>query len=88
MLTIVIGFSLGRWNIADGFEQAMVVEPGHLLQRGQLHGFLALPGRTAMNQLGLVKAVDGLDQGVVICLLGYPPTPRHRPRPSARCIEC
>ena len=35
---------------------------------GQLDGFLGLPRRTAMDQLGLVQPVDGLGQGAVIAV--------------------
>ena len=43
----------------------MVVEPRYPFERGELDCFLGFPGSPAVNQLGLVQAVDGLGQGVV-----------------------
>ena len=60
---IVCLSSCGRC-VADGFEQAMVGEPGHPFQRDQLDGLLVLPGRPTMNAFGLVTAADRLGQGV------------------------
>jgi hypothetical protein len=37
-----------------------MVEPGHPFQSSQLDRFAGLAKDTAMNQLGLVQAVDGL----------------------------
>jgi hypothetical protein len=51
---------------ADGFEQAMVVEPRHPFERRELHRLLGLPRCPAMDQLGLVETVDCLGQGVIV----------------------
>jgi hypothetical protein len=42
----------------------MVVEPRYPFERGELDCFLGFPGSPAVNQFGLVQAVDGLGQGV------------------------
>jgi len=34
----------------------------------QFDGFLSLPGRSVMDQLGLVTAIDGFDQGIVLAV--------------------
>ena len=43
----------------------MVVEPRYPFERGELDCFLGFPWSPAVNQFGLVQAVDGLGQGVV-----------------------
>src|SRR3546814_16854496 len=55
-------------DIADGFEQTVIVEPGHPFQRGQFHRGLGFPRCPSMDQLGLVEAVDGLGEGIVIAV--------------------
>jgi hypothetical protein len=42
----------------------MMVEPGHPVQRGDLHRFARLPRPAPVDQLGLVKPVDRLGQRV------------------------
>lgn len=51
-LPVVVCLSFGNRNVADGFEQSMIVELGHPFERGELDCLLSLPGGTAMNQLG------------------------------------
>ena len=63
-LSIVARFGLGGRNVADGFEQAPVVEPVHPFQGGELDGLQGAPWPAAPDHLGLVEAVDGLGQGV------------------------
>ena len=63
-LPVVVCLGFGRRDIPDGFQQSMVVEPGYPFQRGELHGFLGLPGGSAMNEFGLVESIDRLCQGV------------------------
>lgn len=65
-LPVIVCLSFCRRDVADGFEQAMVVEPGHPFECRELHRLLGLPRCPAMDQLGLVEAVDRLGQGVVI----------------------
>jgi hypothetical protein len=42
-LGMVTCFGLGRWNIADRFEQASVVEPVDPFERGKIHGLGRAP---------------------------------------------
>ena len=62
--TVEVCLSLGRRDIADGFQQPVIVEPGHPFQGGELDRFPALPGCPTVNQFRLVQAVDGLGQGI------------------------
>mgnify|MGYP000045781645 CR=1 FL=1 len=59
-LPVVVCLSFGRGNVPNGFEQPVVVEPGHPFQGCQLDRFPGFPGRSPMNQLGLVQPVDRL----------------------------
>jgi len=47
----------GGWNVADGFEQAAVVEPVDPFEGGHLDGFEAAPRAASVDHLGLVEAV-------------------------------
>ena len=67
-LLIIPILSLGRGNVADGLEEPLVVEPSYPLEGGEFQGFHRFPGRPAMDQFGLVKAVDGFGQGVVVAV--------------------
>jgi hypothetical protein len=60
LLAPVVCLGLGRRDVANGFEQSMVVEPRNPFERCQLDGLARLPGRSAMDQLGLVQPVDRL----------------------------
>lgn len=51
-LPIVVRLCLGWRNVADGTEQAMVVESGHSFKVCQFHRLPGLPPRTAMDQFG------------------------------------
>ena len=53
-LPVVVCLSFRRWDVADWLEQAVVVELGNPFQCRQLHGLLGLPGRSTMDQFGLV----------------------------------
>ena len=59
---------LGRRDIADRFEQAVVVEPGYPFERGQFDRLLGFPWRPSADQLSFVKAVDGLGQRIVLAV--------------------
>ena len=63
---VVGGLGLGRRDVADGFEQAAVVEPVDPLQRGELDGLQAAPRATPVYHLGLEQAVDRFGEGVVV----------------------
>lgn len=62
----LLGF--GRRDIADGREQASVVEPVAPFERGVLHGFKGSPRTSTVDDLGLVKTVDRLGQIVAIAV--------------------
>lgn len=61
-------FGLGRRNISDRFEQAAVVEPVDPFEGCVFHGFKGFPGSFPVDDLGLVEAVDGFGQGVVVAV--------------------
>ena len=67
-LFIVAGFGLGGRNIADGLEEAAVVEPIDPFEGGEFHCFGVAPGSAPVDHLGLEQAVDRLGQGVVIAV--------------------
>jgi hypothetical protein len=67
-LPIVVRFRFGKRGVPDRFEQPLVIEPGNPFQRCEfdcLAGFLRCP---AMNQFGLVEAVDGFRECAVVAV--------------------
>ncbi|MEM8693341.1 MAG: hypothetical protein AAGG57_15825, partial [Pseudomonadota bacterium] len=52
--------------VSDGFQQTAPVEPMHPFKAGVVDGIKAPPWAKRMNDFGLEKAVDCLNQGVVI----------------------
>ena len=67
-LLIVARFGFGGRDVADGLEQAAVVEPIHPVEGGELNLLQRAPGSPAPDDLGLVEAVDRLGQGVVVAV--------------------
>lgn len=65
---VVTLLCLGGRDVADGFEQASVVEPVDPFERGVLDGFEGAPRPASMDDLGFVETVDGLGEGVVIAV--------------------
>ena len=63
---MVARFGLGGRNVADGFEQTPGVEPVHPIPGGVLDRLQRLPRTVAPDDLGLVEAVGGLGQSVVV----------------------
>ena len=63
---MVVCLSFRGMDIAQGFHQAMVVEPQDPWQGRQFHGFLDLPRCAAMNQLDLAQRACRLGQGVLV----------------------
>lgn len=63
---MVADLELGRWDVAQRLHQSVVVEPGDPFQRCQLHRLLGLPRPASVDHLGLVQAVDGFGQSVVV----------------------
>ncbi len=65
-MRIVARFGLGGGNVSDRFEEAAVIEPSDPFEGGHLDGFEVAPGATSVDHFGLVEAVDGLGQSVVV----------------------
>lgn len=53
-LAIIIFFGFRWWNIPDGRQQAVMVEPRYPFQRGQFDRRFGFPGPSTVNHLGLV----------------------------------
>ncbi len=70
MLAPVVCLGFGRRDVADGFEQAMVVEPRDPLQRRRLDRLARLLRPAPVDDLGLEQSVDGLGQPVVVAVAG------------------
>ena len=67
LLTVVVGFVFGGWDVPDGFEDATVVEPVDVFEGGELDVFKVFPGSFDSDQFGLVEAeLVRLGQGVVV----------------------
>ncbi len=67
-LLVIACLSFGPQYIAEWPQQAAVVEPRHIhssLPVPLLHVF---PRSTAIDRLGLVEHVDGLDQDVIMAV--------------------
>src|SRR5674476_474241 len=66
---MVGGLELGRWNVAAGRVEALVVPPGHP-RRGRELDLVGRPPRPwAPDALCLVEAVDRLGEGGVVAVL-------------------
>lgn len=68
-------------------QQLVMVEPRDPFERGQLDGYLALPGRSPVDQLGLVEPVDRLRKGVIVAVPPFEQTDGSIPA-CARRSEC
>ncbi len=66
--SIILLFGFGRRDVADGFEQATMVEPVDPFERVVLDGFEAAPRPASMDHLRFVEAVDRLGQSVVVAV--------------------
>jgi hypothetical protein len=64
--SVVGGFRLGGWDVADGLEQTPVVEPIDPFKRGELYRLERAPRTTSVDHLGLEQADDGFRQGIVV----------------------
>jgi hypothetical protein len=60
----LLGF--GRRDVSDGLQEPPVVEPVHPFQSRELDGLEATPWSAPMDYFGLVEAVDGFGEGIVI----------------------
>ena len=65
----VLLFELGWWDVAEGTEQAVVVEPPHPSERGECDIFDPGPGTSGVDELSLVEPADRLSQGIVVTVL-------------------
>ena len=62
----LLGF--GRRDVADRREEPAVVKPVHPFECGVLNSFKGSPRSSPVDDLGLVKTVDRLGQGVVVAV--------------------
>ena len=62
-IIMLLGF--GGRDVADGFEQAAMVEPVDPFEGRIFDGLERPPWSSPMNNLGLVKAIDRLGQRVL-----------------------
>jgi len=65
---MILIFGFGRRDVADGLQQPAMVEPVDPFEGRVFHRFERSPGSTAMDDLGLVEAVDRLGQSVVVAV--------------------
>ena len=65
-LFIVSRLGLRGSNIANGLEEAAVVEPVHPFECGEFHCFCIPPRATTADDLGLEQAVDSFGEGIVV----------------------
>ena len=61
-------FGLGGRDVSDGLQKASVVEPVDPFEGRELDGLQRFPGSAPTDDLGLVKAVDGFGERVVIAV--------------------
>ena len=65
-LTILTGFVLGGWHVADGAAEPTVIEPVDPLEGGQFEVLEPTPWASAVHEFGLVEPVHRLRQCVVV----------------------
>jgi hypothetical protein len=61
-----LGFS--EQDVADGLEQAPVIEPVDPFQCCELGGLEGTPGSPSVDHFGLVESVDGFGQRIVVAV--------------------
>ena len=66
--SVVAVFGFRRGDVADGLEQPAMVEPVHPFERGEFDGLERPPRPTPIDDLGLVEAVDGFGERVVVAV--------------------
>ena len=69
---IVALIGLGGRDSADRLQKLPAVEPVHSFQRRKLDGFEQTPRFASMDELVLVKPVDGLCESVVVAVANAP----------------
>jgi hypothetical protein len=55
-------------DIADGLEEASLIEPVHPFKGGKFNGLKRPPWSSAMKDLGLVEVIDRLSHGVIVAV--------------------
>jgi len=63
--TVVVSFVFGWWDVSDGLQDPVVVEPVDPFQRGVLDVVEAPPLSPPSDDFGLVETVDRLGHPVV-----------------------
>ena len=61
-------FGLGGRDVSDGLQKASVVEPVDPFECRELDGLQRFPRSAPTDDLGLVKAVDGFGERVVVAV--------------------
>ena len=65
---VEVGPGFGRWDVADGFKQAPVIEPVDLFEGDEIDCFDGPPRPASVDDLSLAKTIDAFDQGVAIAV--------------------
>ena len=60
---IVVFLGFGGWDVANWLRKSAVVEPVDAFQGGERNSFEGSPWPAPVNDLGLVKPVDGFSEG-------------------------
>jgi hypothetical protein len=63
---VIARLCLGWRDVSDWLQQPAVIEPVDPFERRELDGFKIPPGSAPVNDLGLVKPVDGFGESIVI----------------------
>ena len=67
-MTVVEVFELRRWDAAEVVEDGAVVEPVDPFEGGEFEVVEAAPGAFVADKFGLVEAVDGLGERIVVAV--------------------
>ncbi len=68
VLTVVVGFVFGWWDVSDRLQDATVVEPVDPFKGGVLDVVESVPRSLSVDDFGLVEAVDRLRHCVVVAV--------------------
>ena len=67
-LGIVARLGFGGRDVADGLEEAPIVEPVHPFEGGELHRLGMAPGAAPADHLSLEQADDRLGESIVVAV--------------------
>ena len=67
-LCIEAGLCFGGRDVADGFEQAAIIEPVDPFESGELDGFEVSPRASPVDHLGLEEPDHGFGERVVVAV--------------------